>query len=112
MLQSELENHIKFWPQNQSRIYRYRLGFYEPHVLTLVREGDLFKIVPEYSTIKSYPVQSDESLFKEIATNVLVFHGEPYYGFDPVRLRTGGCECGAFINNSMHYRNCPLYRGY
>lgn len=115
MLQSELEDHIKNWQEGEVRIYRYRMGFYEPHVVTFRRESDdEFTLVKDYSTYKEYPTKNKENIEKEIASGRLVFY-ETYRGwggFDPVRLRTGGCTCGAFLlsDKNNHYSDCYLYR--
>jgi len=112
MLQSELEDHINNWAQEEVRVYRYRLGLYEPHVVSLVREGDLFKIVSQYSTYTKTLIFNKSELEKELQTKILIFHKNWHYGIDHVRLRTGGCTCGAFLLRypDMHYRDCDLYK--
>ena len=104
-----VQEHIDGWPNKEARVFRYRIGFYTPHVLTLRRVGDKFENVEHFSTYKNFdPINIDElKIF--LLDKVLMFHEtlNENYHFDPVRLRTDNCICGAtFTSDKFHLSWC------
>lgn len=113
MLKSELEHHVNEWPEGETRVYRFKMGIYIPHVVSIIREKNIYKCVKEGSTYKDYPDSNSQELMDAISTNRLTYHDTYRWHFDPVRLRTGGCDCGAFITTepNLHSPICNLYSG-
>lgn len=116
MLLSEVDLHIEDWPIGQKRTYKYRMNLTVPHFITLIRESkSLFKSVEgkDYSTYLFKGPLNREELFKELGSERLIYISEWNGWFDPVRLRTGGCECGSYQYglDYPHSRWCFLFKG-
>ena len=108
MLQSELEDHVNNWPQQEVRIYKYRMGLNVPHIVALIRENDLYTCVQQYSTYKKYPELKAENLMKEISSTRLIYVEKWSWGFDPTKLRVNNCTCGALFTSepNLHLSWC------
>jgi len=119
-MQSLAEDQLRLWYEGSEKIYKYRREFVPPEYVVYKKEAGAseqpdptYRFIKEKSTYQLDDL-SQESFIKKLCSEELVYERDVGWNADPKKLKTGGCDCGAWIlkdNEALHDNRCPLYKG-
>lgn len=122
MVKSEAAQSLKIWNTLDARVYRYSMSL-RPAEFVTFRKTDMdlsdpenprcnFICDPSRSTYDLGTIEYDKFL-RMVSNEILTYHKDHSYNTDVHSIKTGGCECGAWILKDsvyLHHKDCPKYR--
>lgn len=118
MLKSEVEHLLKLWSAHELKIYKWQkiIGMWEYITFRKSVYIDTNKMYFDQDREKStcaFPSTKEEDMIKMISNGELIYVKDWTWSADILKLKTGGCTCGAWVmkdNTYFHDLKCPLYK--
>lgn len=110
MTKEEAEEFVEQWWMSNEKIFKYRREFFaDDYVVIAKKEDGIFPVDTTRSTYKKFTKFYRAEIIKMLMDQTLVYYSDNRSSIDCVYLKTGGCECGAYLNiNWGHSQSCRL----
>jgi hypothetical protein len=111
MTNTEVEHFLNDWWIDSGKVFRYIREFmFDEYILVFKKSYEPAFVVDITSTYKLSDMNRDAISYK-LRVGELVYSGEQKFGIDCKTMKTGGCECAAWIKpGSIHSDWCKLKR--
>jgi hypothetical protein len=110
---SEAEEIVKMWALGEGKIFKYPRPLLPDEYVVLKKEHyNLYKFSPKDSTYQLKDFDRD-TLILALVNEELVYIKDHTYRTNTKTLKTGGCDCGAWIlrdSKYLHDEKCPCYK--
>lgn len=109
MLTSAAQEILDGWTDDTRKVFYYYNNVYSPDVVILLRVDKDKYICDKYQSSTEIDDMNEETLLKQLTKESLVFIENFNYYMDYTQLRTGGCQCGAWLSHEKEHHSfwCP-----
>jgi len=111
MTKSQIEEFFNDWKDGYTFMFEYKRGLAPSEFVSFRRNYNFFEFQTSDSTYKMKSMDKDE-FSKLLSSGELVHTKTAGWGKTALNMKTGNCNCGAWIlsdNKYLHDQKCPLY---